>query len=166
MKTIFLAGPVILRTREEDPDGMAPIDHLGQPAKNRDGSAAKPFKIVETHLKRGANHVDDAVADHSYVKAHIMAAPRGAHDDFTIEQLETLLAEKRAAALAGKGGDKAPVKNNNDAPAVWPSDDEIRDMLPTDARKLLKDMGGNGNGVSNEKIVAATLEFKASQAKS
>jgi len=170
MKTIYLAGPIILRTREDDPQGQPPIDQFGQPAKNRDGSPAKAFKIVETHLKAGVNVVEDAVADHPYTKAHTKSAPRGTHDDFTVEQLEAMLAAKRAKLLAGakpedaKPAPQAGARGNaqDDLKALpMPSDDVIKAMQPAELRGFLNANGGSDRGVANADLVAAALNLKA-----
>lgn len=169
MKTIYLRHPVNLRTREEDPNGVAPLDITGQPARNRDGSIAKAFVIKEQHLKRGMNIVDDAVAAHPHIVASMIDAPRGAADDFTVEQLEAMLAEKRAKALKGGDrkdgakGDKGGDDEKRD-PLPWPSDDMIQAMKPNELRGLLATRGGNPQGVKNDDLLAAVIDLKAAQA--
>lgn len=171
MKTIYLRHPVTLRTREDDPNGVAPLDITGQPAKNRDGSPAKAFIIKELKLKRGMNVVDDAVAAHPHIIASMIDAPRAAADDFTEEQLEAMLAAKRAAKLGNKGGQKDGAKSGSKAgddekhdPLPWPSDDEIQAMKPAELRGLLAARGGNPQGVKNDDLLAAVIDLKASQA--
>lgn len=165
MKTIYLRHPVNLRTRENDPNGVTPLDITGQPAKNRDGSAATPFIIKEQHFKRGMNVVEDEIAAHPHIIASMADAPRSTSDDYTIEQLEAMLAEKRAKKLkpdanGGKGGDGDKDRD----PLPWPDDDAIQAMTPQELRGLMKARGGNPNGVSNDNILSAVIDLKASQA--
>ncbi len=162
MKTVHFAGPVILRTREEDPQGMPPIDSFGQPAKNRDGSPAKPFKIVEKHFHAGPNLLEDADAAHPYIVAHALSAPRAASADFTIEQLETLLAEKRAAILAGKKPDaKKGGDEKDDLP--YPDDAAIDAMSPKELRGLINASGGSDRGVKDVDLPAMAKSLRPSK---
>jgi hypothetical protein len=165
MKTVYLSNPVILRTREEDPNGMPPVDIFGQPAKNRDGSTAKPFKIVEKFFPRGTNHMEDNDADHPYIQAHSLEKPMGTADHFTIEQLEEMLAQKRTALLS-KPAAAAPVPvNSKEPPPPLPMPDEsaIKAMSPAELRGLIRASGGSDQGVANKDLVDAALALKAKQ---
>lgn len=165
MKTIFLRQPVILRTRVDDPEGMPPTDLIGQPAKNRDGTPAKPFKIVEVFLKKGVNTVEDDVAAHPYLKHHIVDAPRSTADDFSIEQLQAMIDEKRAKILAKKPPPGKTGAADDKEPLPWPNDDQLQAMKPAELSALIVARGGKIDGVKAGDLLSVAIDLRAAQAK-
>lgn len=162
--TVFLKSPVILRTKEPDPNGAVPVDINGAPLKDRQGKAIAPFRVVETTYKKGLNVMEDSHANHPYIKAH---AAEGAEmaPEYTVGQLEELLAAAKAREAAK--GNKAPVGKQNDgkSPLPWPNDDFISNMRPGDLRELLESHGVNSAPFQTpDALLNAVIDAKAKDA--
>lgn len=120
-RTVYLAHPVLLRLREADENGAQPVDMMGQPLKDRKGADVPPFKISEHHYKRGANLMPDEHANHPYIKAASVDPKLAGAPEFTVDQLQAMLAE--AQAREGAGGDKK--EGGMPEGFTWPDDDAI-----------------------------------------
>lgn len=158
-RTVYLKQPIILRLREEDPNGQQPVDMMGQPLRDRDGEPLKPFRVVEHSYPKGAVLMDEEHISHEYVKHHL-ASPNEGVPDYTVEQLEAMLAE--AKARAGADGKPAKGKTTGKASAPWPSDDAILTMKPADLRAALADHGIDSTPFKDEgELLKAVSDAKA-----
>lgn len=144
-RTVYLGQPVVLRVRENDPNGQPPLDIQGQPLRDRKGEPVAPFKIAEYHFNKGANLMDDAHADHPYIQSH-MLDKGDAVPEFTVDQLEAMLADAKAAQAGSKvkpggGNDSSSKGGDGGTGDAWPSDDAIQAMNSGDLGLLLQAHG-------------------------